>query len=101
MKNVISGSFSGTGSSASTHVLYGYNVSVVFGSATGTILVRRSFDNGVTWLTVNRIIDTDEVHEWVGVEPERGVIYKLECISKGGTGPITYRLGSDGLAVSA
>lgn len=92
----IAGTFTGTGNSASARVLYAYNVSLVF-AGTGTVLVRRSFDDGVTWETLRTVTNASPSTErfYVGTEPEMGVLYRFECSAHGGN--ITYRLGSDGL----
>lgn len=98
MKNVLSGSFTSTGQTATIPVLYGYNVSLVWGTATGNVDVERSFDSGVTWRVVKKMTNADAVPEYVGNEPEVGVLYRLNCTTKGGTGNIGYRMGCSGLA---
>ncbi|MGB8275589.1 MAG: hypothetical protein WCF16_10020 [Alphaproteobacteria bacterium] len=82
-----SGTFGGTGQSASV-ALYGkFNVSVQ-GTFVGTVALRRSYDQGSTWNTVESYtVPTDKV----GEEPESGILYRLDCTAFT-SGTIVYRL---------
>jgi len=85
----LEGQFSGTGSSSAVFVSKAYfNVSLWDGD--GTVLVERSFDEGVTWVVVKTLESRD--FEGVGYESESRVQYRFRCTVYG-SGPISYRLG--------
>lgn len=96
---VVSGTFTGTGESASLAFGpdgFGGNVSL-WGTFVGTVKVQRSFDGGTTWIDV-----TDSnglVYEYTGPasfridEPEKSVLYRLNCTAYT-SGTINYRLSA-------
>lgn len=78
----VTGTFTATGSSASVNPIVGSNersriVNVsLSGTWVATVLVERSFNNGVTWLTVaSHTANVEEQH----TEQEPGVMYRLRC----------------------
>lgn len=101
---VITGSFTGTGQSASftteTNQITGASFNVrldLAGAATGSVNLERSFDRGTTWDIVSTDATgtpctfTTDAHIVVD-EIEGGVYYRLNCTAV--TGTINYRLGS-------
>lgn len=93
----VEGTFAATGQSASCLVSQYLNVSLSGGD--GSVKLQRSFDGGVTWFDVSQDAAGTAV-EWtltVGktisvavFEPERGVLYRLDCIAV--TADIGYRI---------
>jgi len=91
----LTGSFTGTGNSASYRAVQNFNVSI-WGTFVGTVLVQRSFDAGTTWLTVS--LDsagtpasfTSPVTV-AGYEPESEVVYRISCTVYS-SGTINYRI---------
>ena len=93
--NLVSGSFTGTGQSASRRVQGQFNVSL-WGTFVGTISVERSFDNGATWINCSRdTAGTDNAFTapttQVLNEPENGVLYRVNCTAFT-SGTINYRI---------
>lgn len=92
-KNVISGTFTGTGNSATSPIYGQYNYSL-WGTWVGTVIIERSFDGGTTWIEIGSSTTNGDTH--TQYEPERGVLYRLRC-SAYTSGTINYRVGNDGL----
>lgn len=97
MAALISGTFTGTGTSATSAIEGAANLLITFhGTAIGEVVFERSFD-GVnyypltTQMTGEQSIYTQEVNK-VFNEPEAGVTYRLRC-SRYVSGTITYRIG--------
>lgn len=69
-----------------------------------TVQLERSFDGGKTWIVCN-IGATGQPAQWTGAgpisltfgEPERGVLYRLNCIAFS-SGPINWRISATGQA---
>ena len=107
---VVTGSFTATGQSPSFECWGPFNV--VFGGSSGpngnysaTIRLERSFDGGTTWYIcgvggsgAQAIYSTanSDVSLVVG-EPEKGVLYRLNC-TVFASGPVNYRFSSTGAA---
>lgn len=103
---VVSGTFTGTGKSASFTARGSFNV-LIYGSSgpngswNGSVQVERSFDGGTTWVVAGisgagqqAIFNTpNQDVSIVGNEPERGVLYRLDCTSYT-SGTINYRLST-------
>lgn len=102
----VSGSFTGTGQSGSFTAWGNFNVA--FGGSSGpngswnaTIRIERSFDGGTTWYVAGvggggqqAIYNTPNQDVSVVVsEPERGVLYRLDC-SAYTSGTINYRIST-------
>jgi hypothetical protein len=92
---MIAGSFAGTGPSAAIAVSGRFNITLGgFGSA--TVKVERSFDGGSNWHVASRDAAGNEAAytanaSLVADEPERGVLYRLNCTAFS-SGPIAYRI---------
>lgn len=95
MALVVSGSFTGTGQSA-TFLANARDPSVeggrfnidLSGFGTATVVLQRSFDNGSTWNAVKSYsADASEM----GEEAEAGVLYRFNCTAYT-SGTIAYRL---------
>lgn len=84
--NVVTGTFTGTGVSASLMLERHFNISINGGS--GTVQIQRSFDDGSTFRKVKEY--TADIEE-TGIEPEGGIYYRLECTAFT-SGTISYRL---------
>lgn len=109
---VVSGTFTGTGISAAFLCWGPFNV--VFGGRGGkntayvaTLRLLRSFDAGVTWWVCG-VGGGGQQAEWTTAkdvsvvvgEPEKGVLYALECTAYT-SGTIDYRLSTTGQAALA
>lgn len=75
--------------------------------ANTSIQLERSFDGGLTWLICGvggagqqAIYTANTTVSVVASEPERGVLYRLNCTAYGGT-PVNYRLSTSGLGAMA
>lgn len=99
-KNVISGSFSATGQSASSPV-FGF-ASVLIEGGAGTVAIERSYDAGVNW----HVISTDAAGTAASFTPasdvafngrifeaETQVLYRFNCTAYT-SGTINYRLAN-------
>lgn len=94
----VTGTFSGTGSSANFTPVYSasrYINLTISGTFVATMQFKRSFDNGVTWfpLTADGTLIsqfTSPVSEQFS-ETESGVLYKLECTAYTSGSPV-YRI---------
>lgn len=109
---VVSGAFTGTGQSGlftcwGPFNLLLYGNSGPNGSWAGTVRLERSFDGGTTWIVCG-IGGAGQQASWTGVgansdvsvvvgEPEKGVVYRLNCTAYG-SGTINYRLSATGQA---
>lgn len=109
---VVSGSFVATGTSGSFLPLGPFNVSLwgsdgPNGSWSGTVQLERSFDGGSTWIvaaigqaaTTQASWDTGKDVSTIFTEPERGVLYRLDCTAYS-SGTINYRLSATGQAAT-
>lgn len=106
------GSFTGTGKSTSFLVYGPFNV-LIYGSSgpngtwAGSVQIERSFDGGTTWIVAGvggdgaqAVYNTSSQDvSVVGDEPERGVLYRLDCTSFS-SGPINYRMSTTGGAAT-
>lgn len=72
---VVSGTFSGTGQSATAAFRGDVNLSLDF-AGSATVLLQRTFDGGSTWKTVATFT---EDYEGGFTEIEEGVEYRLNC----------------------
>jgi hypothetical protein len=96
MPALTSGTFTGTGSSSSISVAHRqpFNISL-WGTFSATVVLKRSFDAGVTWLPLTAA--GQSLYSWTAAasetayEPEDGVLYKLEC-TVFGSGTVNYRI---------
>jgi len=92
---VVSGNFTGTGSSSAAAFLGAFNVSL-WGTFVGTVVLERSFDGGTTFLpcAIDTAGDSATYTAPVSVvvsEPEPFVYYRVRC-SAFTSGTINYRL---------
>lgn len=107
---VVTGAFSATGQSAAFLCWGPFNLAL-YGSGgpngnwDATVRLERSFDGGVTWIVCGiggagqqAIWNTanQDVSLVVG-EPERGVLYRLNC-TVFASGPVNYRMSTTGAA---
>ena len=107
----VTGSFTATGQSgsflpivASRSTTNPFNI-VLNGTAVATVQLERSFDNGVTWVTINA--GGSPLYQWnyntaslanfseQAEETEQGVFYRLNCTAYT-SGTVNYRI-SQGL----
>lgn len=71
----------------------------------GTVQLERSFDGGLTFIPVSLTNKGDAVAKWTAnvstsfMEPERGVLYRLNCIAYT-SGGLNYRLSGTGQAAT-
>lgn len=90
----VSGTFTGTGQSATMPAHRGmFNLSLS-GTWVATVDIERSFDGGSTWLIVESY--TSNIED-TGDEPQDNVWYRLNC-SAYTSGTVTYRLSQDAIA---
>ena len=94
---VVSGSFTGTGSSSAAMFFRRFNVSL-WGTFVGTVILERSFDGGTTFLpcAIDAAGDANAYTapmSIVAAEPEPGVYYRLRC-SAFTSGTINYRMSA-------
>lgn len=72
-----------------------FNISLAFGTATGTMTLVRSFDKGATWVPVVKPDFTAAAFtgstSFSGEEPEDGVWYRFDLTGYGGAGTLSYR----------
>lgn len=103
---VVSGTFTATGQSASFTPIPGsnkaqqhgagyFNMSL-WGTFTATVKLQRSFDAGTTWLTVSQDATGADASytaalSVVAIEPETGVLYRLNCTAYS-SGTVNYRI---------
>ncbi len=86
-KTPVTGSFGATGTTAPFVTREGFNISLSgFGDA--TVELQRSFNAGISWLTVESY--TADMEKRVD-DPESGVWYRFECTIYS-SGTITYRI---------
>lgn len=107
---VISGVFTTTGTSPIWSFYGAFNV--VFyetsgGSYTGSVQLERSFDGGTTWIICNiggggqqAIYAAGTPISFVASEPEKGVLYRLNCTSLS-SASISYRMSTTGVGATA
>lgn len=96
--NVLSGTFTGTGSSSAIEVAGKFNILITDG--VGTVDVERSFDNGATYYIISKNTNGDGASYTTASntafngsveEPEDGILYRLTC-SAYTSGTIIYRI---------
>ncbi len=101
---VVSGSFltTTTGQSATMAFWGWFNAALTF-TGTGTMVLEKSFDAGLTWFTARTSIDPSAAAASYTAtiaiqlfEPEQGVLYRWNCTAHGGTGAIAYRISTTG-----
>lgn len=88
----ISGTFTGTGNSASFFPTAGRGFNIaVYGTFVGTVDLQKKV--GATWVTKfpDSIYTMTEVRAFTDIEPEHGVEYRLSCTAYT-SGTISYRL---------
>ena len=105
-QQTVSGSFTGTGQSATflptpgapfNYVRgSGYFNITLYGTFTATVVVQRSFDAGSTWHTVSQDATGADASytapmSLVALEPEHGTMYRLNCTAYS-SGTVNYRL---------
>jgi hypothetical protein len=105
---VVSGSFTGTGQSPLFSCWGPFNV-VLYGNAgpngamVGTVRLERSFDGGTTWVVcgvggagsqASYTLNGADISV-VAAEPEKGVLYRLNCTAYT-SGTINYRMSATG-----
>jgi hypothetical protein len=108
---VVEGSFTGTGQSDSLLVWGPFNVNLggdggPNGSWDASVQLERSFDGGTSWYVrcdsagVQLVFSTnDKDVSFVVVEPEQGMLYRLNCTTYT-SGTINYRLSTTGGAAT-
>ena len=88
--NALEETFTATGQSSTFPLRKSpYNFSIS-GTFVGTVVLQRSFDEGVTFLDVRTFTEPDER---IGDEPEPGTLYRFNCTAFT-SGSIVCRLGS-------
>ena len=91
---LVAGTFTATGNGLSVP-LYGNFNYTLSGTWVGTVVLERSYDDGVSWVTTSKPDLTPAsftaVIDGVGLEPEAGVLYRWRC-SVFTSGTIEYRL---------
>lgn len=103
---VVLGSFSAAGQSASFSFWGPFNVALWGAGAAGSVQLERSFDGGTTWIiacyreVAAQMIFTTFPFSTTAWEPERGVLYRLNCTSYTGSA-IDYRMSTTGAAATA
>lgn len=96
MAALLSGTFTGTGSSSEVPLYGQFNISLQ-GTFTGTVRVERKFpDDSANWHVVSRDAAGTEASYTapagvVCIEGERSVTYRLTCTAYT-SGPIRYRI---------
>jgi hypothetical protein len=85
----ISGTLTSVSTSASVALYGDYTVSLS-GFGTGTVVLQRSFDQGVTWKDVESFTANVEKN---GSEPLSQVLYRLNCTAYT-SGTLAYTLGN-------
>lgn len=98
-RTVVSGTFTGTGSSEAKAFQEVFNVSF-FGTFAATVKIQKSYDGGATWLNLTESDGTilswslslsGENFDQAFYEPEFGVLYKAVCTSHS-SGTVNYRM---------
>lgn len=105
---VVAGQFTATGQSAIAALYGAFNVLIYANSGpngawTGSVQLERSFDGGTTWIVCGDALGTSNQAIYatgkdvsrVFAEPERGVLYRLDCTAYT-SGTINYRLSTTG-----
>lgn len=92
---VVTGTFTGTGSSASPQMYGTFNIELS-GTWTGTVVLERSFDGGTTFIAAAKDTSGSAASYTANVsivvnEVEPGVLYRWRC-STFGSGTIAYRI---------
>jgi hypothetical protein len=90
MARVVSGSFTGTGQSASFNYRGRFNVSLS-GVSGNEVSVERSFDTGSTWTAVESFTADTELY---AESPEVNVLWRFNCTSYT-SGTIVYRFSGE------
>jgi hypothetical protein len=96
---VVTGSFTAPGVSPLFGFYGPFNISI-WGTFSGTLLLTRSFDGGTTWLTRTDAPGSGSYTTPTSIsvsEPERGVLYQLDC-SVLASGTANYRMSASGAA---
>ena len=106
---VVSGTFTGTGQSATFGCWGPFNL-LLYGSSgpngnwVATVRLERTFDGGTTWIVCGIGGDGTQA-TWIGnnadisviaAEPEKGVAYRLNCTAH--TSDVNYRMSTTGQA---
>lgn len=86
----LSGTFTGTGTSAVFSYRGQFNVSMS-GVSGSSVNVERSFDSGSTWQVVDTFTEDAELY---AVSNEGGTLWRFNCTSFGTT-DIDYRFGGE------
>lgn len=94
-RNVVEGSFTGTGQSNSVDLFGPFNLSF-WGAFIATAQLERSFDNGVVWIACARdatgtIASYSTAISLVGDEYETKIKYRLNCTAYT-SGTMNYRI---------
>jgi hypothetical protein len=84
---LVDGSFTEAGSSNRVCLKDRFNLSL-HGTFAATVVLQRSFDNGISWHAVEEFSAPVQL---TGNEPEAYVNYRLTCTSYA-SGPVFYRL---------
>ncbi len=95
-KSIITGSFPGTGVSASSAFFPGGINIVITGTFTATVKVRRSFDGGITWVFLDSDLNGTDLTftapgNVIAEEVESAALWSLECTAFT-SGTINYRV---------
>lgn len=106
---VVTGALTGTGTSKIANIYGSFNL-LIYGNSgpngawNATIRLERSFDGGTTWIVCGvgggggqAIYTTGTDISIVVSEPEKGVLYRLNCTAYT-SGTLNYRFSTSGLA---
>jgi hypothetical protein len=110
---LLSGTFSGTGQSASAQVFGPFNIAIwgtplsggLSGAFSATIALERSLDGGTTWIAAaadgtGTAASYTSAVSLSGTEPEQGNLYRFDCTVYA-SGTVNYRLSQIGNVSSA
>lgn len=110
---VVAGQFTAAAQQSASFLCWGYFNLLIYGSGgpngawSGTVRLERSFDGGTTWIVcgiggagVQAVYNTGTDVSVVVGDPERGVLYRLNCTAFV-SGPINYRMSTTGPAAIA
>jgi len=84
---LVTGEFNSPEASDPVGLFRKYNMSIS-GSFSAEVHLERSFDKGLTWHVLETVTAP---RQYIGEEPETGILYRVRCISYS-EGSVHYRL---------